>query len=330
MKNIEDLFKVSIGAFDTPKKQNRCDKTVAPELVEQLEAGAFTHEMLTALVDQHPVFRYRTCVTIHGAWPEVARQRIGSYKNIIQNANGSIEVRYSAIDRLKRKEIAELTTQYGFSYWDTSGGGYFQSHTVINKDNYAAVLAEYREAKERIEKVNFYGHVSVFRAQDWTRQFLVLHVSALAIPEASVPALAVAMAGQGIGTLRAKVEERRKEQQENERERKAESEERRIKLEADHAIRAVHQAELYRAIAHCKSTKDMTEGTLVAVVPSTNQQKCMFKFYRFDGKGGFGRIKYSTAVSSELDTDAVKWTQQKETKPADIRISYPTHLWQSK
>lgn len=108
MKKIETLLNIDTNAkFDTPKKLNRSSKLIAAETVEQLEDGIFTTEMIKELARQYPVYRYRTCITVHGQWPEIERTRIGGYKNVHQNQNGSVEIYYSAIDKEKINRIRE-------------------------------------------------------------------------------------------------------------------------------------------------------------------------------------------------------------------------------
>lgn len=108
MKKIETLLNIDTNAkFDTPKKLNRSSKAILPQTVEQLEDGIFTSEMIKELAKSYPVYRYRTCITVHGLWPEVERTRIGGYKNVHQNQNGSVEIYYSAIDKEKINRIRE-------------------------------------------------------------------------------------------------------------------------------------------------------------------------------------------------------------------------------
>ena len=74
MKKIEELLNIDLGCkFDTPKKLNRSTSQVRSEIVDELEEGSFTSEMIAELRNDYPIFYYRTCITIHGFWPEVHR-----------------------------------------------------------------------------------------------------------------------------------------------------------------------------------------------------------------------------------------------------------------
>jgi len=67
MQKIETLLKQNMGAsFATPKKINRSSATVPHKIIEDLEAGKFTCEMIEELSKTFPIFRYQTQITIHG------------------------------------------------------------------------------------------------------------------------------------------------------------------------------------------------------------------------------------------------------------------------
>ncbi len=83
---------------------NVAPDTVANVTAEQLEAG-MTLEAIEGL--SVPAFAYQTQITLHGKLPAFdPNARPGGYKAVFQNQNGSIGVRYSAIDAEKKKLIA--------------------------------------------------------------------------------------------------------------------------------------------------------------------------------------------------------------------------------
>lgn len=70
---------------------------------EALEKGVSIEALSSIGV---PVFCYQTQVTIHGKLPDFSPEaRPGGYKALFRNANGSIGVRYSAIDGAKKALI---------------------------------------------------------------------------------------------------------------------------------------------------------------------------------------------------------------------------------
>ena len=83
MENVKHHFKGELGEFDTPKKLNRSTKKIPQSIIDQLEGGKVTFEMIQELKGQFPIFLYKSCLTIHGAWGDIKRSRI-VYKNIIQ------------------------------------------------------------------------------------------------------------------------------------------------------------------------------------------------------------------------------------------------------
>lgn len=69
---------------------------------EQLERGITIEELESIGV---PVYRYQTQVTIHGTLPGLTKERVAGYKCLIQNGNGTVGVRYVAIDAEKKRLI---------------------------------------------------------------------------------------------------------------------------------------------------------------------------------------------------------------------------------
>ena len=162
MNQIEDLQKLLSGEyknFATPKKINRSEISLPQDFVDEVEKGNVSVVELLELQATYPIYVYRTCITIHGSWPELSRQRIGGYKNLIQNANGSVEVLYSALDADKKNFVANAlryTTprlnEIGISHaslkQDSKGhtiSFYFKSLEAL-KQNYQEVI----EFKEKV------------------------------------------------------------------------------------------------------------------------------------------------------------------------------------
>jgi len=61
-----------------------------------------------------PVLRYSTQITIHGLIPAFDdTKRVGGYRNLIRNGNGSVGVKYGAIDAAKKDLIARSARATG-------------------------------------------------------------------------------------------------------------------------------------------------------------------------------------------------------------------------
>lgn len=69
---------------------------------DQLERGVTIEELESIGV---PVYRYQTQVTIHGTLPGLSQERVAGFKCLFQNGNGTIGIRYVAIDAEKKKLI---------------------------------------------------------------------------------------------------------------------------------------------------------------------------------------------------------------------------------
>jgi len=137
------FFNKYIGKYDTPKKLNRSSKDVNGDFIDLLEDGTVTSRDILKQSQIVPIFTYKTCVTIHGNIPPVKISRIGGYKNIIQNANGSIEVRYSAIDNDLKAELGSYLKDYS-SQKNSTNGYYFERtiRTQVREDAIKEIKAQ--------------------------------------------------------------------------------------------------------------------------------------------------------------------------------------------
>lgn len=142
-----------LGNFATPKKLNRSNKQLSPAEVEAIEAGEVTSKFILGLSNRLPVFTYKTCITIHGNLPDIQRQYIGCYKNLIQNKNGSLEVRYSGIDVNLKKQIARYIAPYGWSKKeDSTRGIYFEKcHRTTDKAEALSILDTFKAEVENFK-----------------------------------------------------------------------------------------------------------------------------------------------------------------------------------
>ena len=83
--------------------------------VEEIEKNGVTIERLESL--SVPVFQYGGQVTIHGVFPETTESlRVAGYRSVFKNSNGSLGVRYAAIDADKKKRLCDL------SHFKANGG----------------------------------------------------------------------------------------------------------------------------------------------------------------------------------------------------------------
>lgn len=139
MKWSETFDKMTgIQDDDKARRVLNVSTRTASVTAEELETGC-TLERLTEI--GVPVFRYQTQVTIHGQLPDFNPDtRPGGYKAVFRNQNGSIGVKYCAVDlpkKLALEEACELThkTRGWNSHRDSTG---FQLQRGFGEDKAAA------------------------------------------------------------------------------------------------------------------------------------------------------------------------------------------------
>lgn len=193
------LFSSDVGRFETAKKSNHSSAKIAQSVVDSIEAGAITSAQIADLARVHPVYKYRTCLTIHGHWPVVDRERIGQYKNIHQNQNGSLEVLWTAIDLDAKRKIAaalegcKSRVQYGENSTET----YFRrSERIENAEQWNATLKDMRATEQRVNTVMGTNlRTTICKYPSMFGLMLELNVSALAIDQGAIEPLALALSG---------------------------------------------------------------------------------------------------------------------------------------
>jgi hypothetical protein len=73
-----------------------------------------------------PIFRYRGQLTLHGIFESENKSiTIGGYKNIIVNGNGSIGVKYNAIDYDKKETLGCMLYHFGYHFHRDSQSEYY-------------------------------------------------------------------------------------------------------------------------------------------------------------------------------------------------------------
>lgn len=142
---------------------NVAPDTVADISAEELENGV-TLERLDALCV--PVLRYATQITIHGkigAFDENVRP--GGYRAVFRNGNGSIGVRYSAIDAPKKAILVRCSRASGSPWHTVANSSGFQvqrSFYVRNESERQAQKEATINALRAFPVARFYGSAFAF------------------------------------------------------------------------------------------------------------------------------------------------------------------------
>ena len=90
-------------------------------------------------------------------------RRIGGYVNIVQNKNKSIGVRYTAIDRYKKRRLFEVLGDVSdWTVQDTSTNYFVYKLKALpdNREEALKIVSAYKEEAEKINKSLFIGNVS--------------------------------------------------------------------------------------------------------------------------------------------------------------------------
>lgn len=323
MKKLEELLNIDLGRkFDTPKKLNRSNKQVPEQIVNDLEAGKMTSEMLQKLSGNFILFYYRSCVTVHGNWPDVAIERIGGYKNINQNKNGSLEIRWSAIDAEKTRSIADGLKGISskFYFINNSTDRLFRWTEAVAKETFNEIRAKMQPVAERLAALPIYGYINLYSSPTlWGGVVLVLDVHLLAVLETDVYRTILALANMDsdkYDAVRESYLEQEKERTEKyQREATARKEAGEAKKkELEQLLNDVYKPQ----VVGLKQVKAFGNKTLVTIQYARLDDKIKFLFLKKDSGGSFGRIKVSRAIGDTLSLEGLQWKEMKQVKEEEF------------
>jgi len=328
MKSIETLLNINLGKqFATPKKLNRSTRLIPENVLESLESREFTFEMIEELKTKFPIFHYKSCLTIHGYWGEVTTKRIGYYKNIHQNKNGSLEVYYSAIDVDKIKNIRNNLFSVNCKKWyylDNSTDRVFRYSKPITPETAIALREEFLNETNRIKALAIYGTIHCYISPKlWGGADIVIDIRPLAIPENQVQNVCYMLAGIASDNwhqVQLNVERERAIQEEKDHQEQAERQAARdkIKNETEQKMKLIYLPK----IEHLKPGT-IQQGIVVTIKEDRYSPELMFVYSKIDGKGAFGKTKWSTAKSPEFisDPSQLNWEAQKQSPIKEIRAA---------
>lgn len=173
MQNVAQKLKdaeTSYAKVDSRKVSNRSALTVPRSILDEIEKEGITTERLTLLSDTYPIYYYKTQVTVHGVFPKGMTGSSFGYKNLVRNKNGSLGIRFSAVDAKKKVTLSKYCREAGLgsyrsstdfyvfkSFRGPSGAG---SYTITKE----WILERYKEATlwaSGINKDLFSGSVTI-------------------------------------------------------------------------------------------------------------------------------------------------------------------------
>lgn len=172
---IKEVFERTGAKRDSKARRIvNISKRTARITAEEIENGV-TLERLDSI--GVPVLRYDTQITIHGRLPAFdANARQGGYKSVVQNSNGSVGVRYGAIDVEKKETIVSASRHADKAHrqWSASLNS-TGLNLIANFSDKEQAIAAYRAFPRDL----FYGNVSVGMVPMFGYVVLV-HVGAIA------------------------------------------------------------------------------------------------------------------------------------------------------
>jgi len=282
MKAIEKLF--TSGNYDHKNITNKSNVIVPQNILDVIESDGATSEILDTIGTK--VFKYRTQITIHGLFNELKNNYIGGYKNMFQNKNLSIGVKYTAIDRDKKQRIFNKIRAFADGWYVSDNSSeyniYKSSEHFSTKDEYLKLLPEYQKLAESINKDLFFGNVDVYLARNFFGYFMVCEVNIGAIYEKNVNALIESVCGEKIEVIEKTIEQKRVAL---ETERKLKSDARDAEAKAITEKKAPYFEIAKKALAdggYVKETINIYDGLIVLSSVSVNESleiKYTFKKY---------------------------------------------------
>jgi predicted GIY-YIG superfamily endonuclease len=117
--NLEskETFFTTEGDYDKKNILLRSTAVLTEDEVRKIDSGELTLEDLESLVARKAkIFRYRTQITLHAGFPREVANSVNGYAYLVNNKNGSVGIRYGAIDEVKRRHLMRYLVHEGFHY----------------------------------------------------------------------------------------------------------------------------------------------------------------------------------------------------------------------
>lgn len=272
-----------------------------------------------------PVFKYQTQITIHGFLPDIEQDRVNGYKAIIKNNNGTIGVRYSAIDGKKKKIIAKALDLCPrelcrMSWFENSQGAQLQKSFIGADDLFKARLL-----KSEIPDL-FVG--STYIARDPMTGVIYVVADFCAIPESSLWQFVSWLTSGTIPDQQTYDAAILKYKEEKAAQRKKEQEE----YEKEDAERKTYEAELIKPLQCAIDSSGLThfEGLpyhgLILVRPAITMTRGVAYVYTIYSKHG-NRLKVRKIARNSLTTDSSKVLAIAGEIKSHVRNPYSTSGW---
>jgi hypothetical protein len=176
MQIEEILLKANITHDDKARRVlNTAPDKIADITLKEIEKGISIERLETLNV---PVYMYGTQITIHGKFADMPDDlRVCGYKSVFKNGNGSVGIKYVAIDGDK-KQLLERISRYrveGHPHWGilSSSEGYI-AQRIFRPDDKQACIDCYNSTPDSL----FIGNKEAFKIF-YGGYAVVLHIGAI-------------------------------------------------------------------------------------------------------------------------------------------------------
>lgn len=213
LKRATSFWSRDSGFADARKVLNRAPDVMVDVAREDLEGGV-SLERIEELARRVPVFLYKTQVTIHGIFPPEPPRAVG-YVSLVVNQNGSLGVKWRAVDGEKKRTIKRYCDKLKTDFYVIEDSRGFSLVRIVedSEEN----LQKLRDILSRFREGSFIGTKSLYRSTSLLGRFLVARLYIAAIPAANMPAFVEALTGKPIAQAESELREAERREEEEHR-----------------------------------------------------------------------------------------------------------------
>lgn len=197
---IIDLFKKS-SAYDKKHINNLSTKKVPASLLAMVEQGC-SYETLVKLAKGFPICKYQTQITVHGVFDDLGTRCVGRYVNLTRNKNGSLGIRWTAIDYDKKEELFQDIKLVDDTWIIRNDSTAFYMQKMIrvsSQEQYQKWLKIFKHQADKIDTSLFTGTVSAYGAQGpWGTLYAVLTLNVQCFPSENLSKIVENVTGKSM------------------------------------------------------------------------------------------------------------------------------------
>ena len=270
MKLKEKFAKAGLSCDQKARRRVNVSNERANISAERLERGVTIEELSAIGV---PVYRYETQVTIHGNLPGLRQARVNGYKSLVENGNGSLGVKYVAIDSEKKQLLRKACRVLGSKFRGSFNSQGFTLFTSASSK--ADIVAEYESFPRDLIHGSIYAGALMYGG-------FGLFVEVGCIDADKVDALLTYLTGKGESECKQAIEAFESEQNRKYEERQAQA-----KVDAEKRLQA--KAELIEklkvATQHLKPLSELPKAGKVKIAVGFEGESVKWKFAEFAKRG---------------------------------------------